>query len=220
LDAASDQLFEENKQVPEEVAADREKNLPRDQVLPTSFASRRADALERVVEGFLAGAKSESSGGDRYLINIHTEVDTLKADGDGAESEIEDRGHVPAETSRRMACDCSVVHWHEDEEGEPLNIGRKTRSIPPAIRRALKRRDGGCRFPGCSCTRFVDAHHIQHWADGGETSMNNLVLLCRRHHRLVHEEGFGLNRGADGAFNFSLPDGTLIPPGCSGVIAA
>jgi hypothetical protein len=213
LDAASDQLFEENKQVPEEVAADREKNLPRDQVLPTSFASRRADALERVAEGFLAGAKSESSGGDRYRINIHTEVDTLKADGDGAESEIEDRGHVPAETSRRMACDCSVVHWHEDEEGELLNIGRKTRSIPPAIRRALKRRDGGCRFPGCTCTRFVDAHHIQHWADGGETSMDNLVLLCRRHHRLVHEEGFGLNRGADGAFNFTLPNGTLIPAG-------
>ena len=213
LDAASDQLFEEQEQVPEEVATDREKNLPLDQVLPYSFASRRADALERVVEGFLAGAKSDSSGGDRYLINIHTEVDTLRADGEGAESEIEDRGHVPAETSRRMACDCSVVHWHDNEEGEPLNIGRKTRSIPPAIRRALKRRDGGCRFPGCTCTRFVDAHHIQHWADGGETSMNNLVLLCRRHHRLVHEEGFGLNRGADGAFNFTLPDGTIIPPG-------
>ena len=213
LDAASDQLFQENKQVPEEVASDREKSLPRDQVLPTSFASRRADALERVAEGFLAGVKSESSGGDRYLINIHTEIETLKADGDGAESEIEDRGHVPAETSRRMACDCAVVHWREDEEGEPLNIGRKTRSIPPAIRRALKRRDGGCCFPGCSCSRFVDAHHIQHWADGGETSMANLLLLCKRHHRLVHEEGFGLNKTADGAFNFTLPDGTIIPPG-------
>ena len=99
------------------------------------------------------------------------------------------------------------------KKGEPLNVGRKTRSIPPTIRRALKRRDGGCRFPGCTCTRFVDAHHIQHWADGGATSMNNLVLLCRRHHRLVHEEGFRLNRGADGAFNFTLPDGTIIPPG-------
>ena len=86
-------------------------------------------------------------------------------------------------------------------------------TFPPGIRRALKRRDGGCRFPGCTCTRFVDAHHIQHGADGGETSMSNLVLLCKRHHRLVHEEGFGLNRGADGAFNFSLPDGTPIPPG-------
>ena len=166
-----------------------------------------------MVEGFLAGTKSDSCGGDRYLINIHTDIETLRQDGDGAESEIEDRGHVSAETSRRLACDCSVVHWHEDAQGDVLNIGRKTRSIPPAIRRALKRRDGGCRFPGCTCTRFVDAHHIQHWADGGETSMANLVLLCRRHHRLVHEEGFGLYKGTDSAINFTIPDGKVIPPG-------
>ncbi len=164
-------------------------------------------------ENFLAGANNDSSGGDRYLVHIHTRADTLRADGESAESEIEDRGHVSAETSRRMACDSSVVHWHENDAGEPLNIGRKTRSIPPAIRRALKRRDGGCRFPGCSSTRFVDAHHIRHWADGGETSMNNLVLLCRRHHRLVHEEGFGVQAGPFGASHFTLPDGTIIPPG-------
>ena len=96
-----------------------------------------------------------------------------------------------AETSRRMACDASVVHWHETQDGEPLSVGRKTRSIPLAIRRALQRRDGGCRFPGCTCSRFVDAHHITHWADGGETGMDNLVLLCRRHHRMVHEGGSG-----------------------------
>ncbi len=213
LDAAQEQLFEEQKQVPEEVAREIDQNLPPDQVLPYAFASRLCDALERVAEGFLAGTKSESSGGDRYLVNIHTDVETLKEDGTGAESEIEDRGHVSAETSRRMACDCSVVHWHDNNEGEPLSVGRKTRSIPPAIRRALKRRDGGCRFPGCSCTRFVDAHHIQHWVDGGETSMDNLVLLCRRHHRLVHEEGFGLNRDTSGAIHFSLPDGKAIPSG-------
>jgi len=213
LDAAKEQLFEENKQVPEEVPAEIEQNLPIDKVLPHAFESRRADALERMAESFLAGAQGESSGGDRYLINVHTDIETLKEDGAGAESEIEERGHVSAETSRRMACDCSVVHWHNSKEGEPLSVGRKTRSIPPAIRRALKRRDGGCRFPGCSCTRFVDAHHIQHWVDGGETSMDNLVLLCRRHHRLVHEEGFGLKRGTDGAINFSLPDGKVIPPG-------
>jgi hypothetical protein len=213
LDAAKEQLFEENKQVPEEVPAEIEQNLPIDKVLPHAFESRRADALERMAESFLAGAQGESSGGDRYLINIHTDIETLQEDGTGAESEIEERGHVSAETSRRMACDCSVVHWHDSKEGEPLSVGRKTRSIPPAIRRALKRRDGGCRFPGCSCSRFVDAHHIRHWVDGGETSMDNLVLLCRRHHRLVHEEGFGLKRDTDGAINFSLPDGKVIPPG-------
>jgi hypothetical protein len=213
LDAAQEQLFEEEKQVPDEVAREIDQNLPNDQVLPYAFKSRCADAMVRVAESFLAGTKSESSGGDRYLVNIHTDVETLKEDGTGAESEIEERGHVSAETSRRMACDCSVVHWHDSKEGEPLSVGRKTRSIPPAIRRALKRRDGGCCFPGCSCRRFVDAHHIHHWADGGETSMDNLVLLCRRHHRLVHEEGFGLNRGTDGVINFSLPDGKIIPPG-------
>ncbi|MSQ99548.1 MAG: HNH endonuclease [Xanthomonadales bacterium] len=102
---------------------------------------------------------------------------------------------VSAETSRRLGCDCAVVHWHENQNGELLNIGRKSRIIPPAIRRALHRRDGGCRFPGCTCTHYVDAHHIIHWADGGETSMENLVLLCRRHHRLVHEEGFAVQAG-------------------------
>jgi len=105
------------------------------------------------------------------MVNIHTDIETLQQAGTGAESEIEERSHVPAETSRRMACDCSMAHWHQGQNGEPLNIGRKTRSIPPAIRRALKRRDHGCRFPGCACSRFVDAHHIRHWADGGETSI-------------------------------------------------
>jgi hypothetical protein len=75
----------------------------------------------------------------------------------------------------------------------------------------LKRRDQGCRFPGCSCKRFVDAHHIQHWADGGETSMENLVLLCRTHHRLVHEAGYGVQHQADKHVVFSLPDGKIIP---------
>jgi hypothetical protein len=213
LDAAKEQLFEEDKQVADEVPAELEQNLPIDKVLPYAFESRRADALERMAESFLAGTRGDSSGGDRYLINIHTDIETLTEDGTGAESEIEERGHVSAETSRRMACNCSVVHWYDSKAGEPLGVGRKTRSIPPAIRRALRRRDGGCRFPGCSCSRFVDAHHIQHWADGGETSMDNLVLLCRRHHRLVHEEAFGLNRAVNGAIHFSLPDGKVIPQG-------
>jgi len=80
----------------------------------------------------------------------------------------------------------------KDENGNVLNIGRKTRTVPPAIRRALQLRDQGCRFPGCGETRFVDAHHIQHWCDGGETSMDNLVLLCRHHHRLLHEGVFSI----------------------------
>jgi hypothetical protein len=112
-----------------------------------------------------------------------------------------------------VSCDAGVVHWLDKADGEPLSIGRKSRTIPPAIGRALKRRDGGCRFPGCTNTHFVDAHHIQHWADGGETAMENLVLLCRHHHRLVHEGGFGLGKSTLGAIEFSTPAGEVIPTG-------
>jgi hypothetical protein len=116
-----------------------------------------------------------------------------------------------------MACDAAVVKWQEDENGEPLSIGRKSRTIPPAIRRALQKRDGGCRFPGCCATnRFVDAHHIVHWADGGETAMDNLALLCRRHHRLVHEGGFGVHRGAGNEIWFSYPGGATLPATADG----
>jgi len=142
---------------------------------------------------------------------VHTDVDTLKADGTGAEAELEDCGHVCAETSRRLSCDAAVVHWLEHADGEPLNVGRKTRTIPPAIRRALKRRDGGCRFPGCTCTHFVDAHHIRHWADGGDTSMDNLTLLCRHHHRLVHEGGFSVAMAVGGPVRFTNPNGQVMP---------
>ena len=93
-----------------------------------------------------------------------------------------------------------------NEDGEPLSIGRRSRSIPPSMQRALRRRDGGCRFPGCTNTRFVDGHHIKHWADGGETSLSNLIVLCRHHHHLVHEGGFSCATSSDGAVYFSNPD--------------
>jgi hypothetical protein len=174
--------------------------------------------MERVALGYLA-APETTSGGDRYTVNLHTDVETLREDGTGAEAELEAGdccSHVPAETSRRLACDSGIVHWHETADGEPLSVGRRTRSIPPAIRRALQRRDGGCRFPGCSATRFVDAHHVRHWADGGETKLNNLVLLCRRHHRLVHEGGFGLHAQPSGDFTFTLPNGETLPATADG----
>lgn len=99
-------------------------------------------------------------------------------------------------------CDRTIVTINEDKTGEPLSIGRRSRSIPPAIRRALRNRDGGCRFPGCTNTRFVDGHHIKHWADGGETGLDNLVLLCRHHHHLVHESGFTCERSMQGELFF------------------
>ena len=96
-------------------------------------------------------------------------------------------------------------------DGSVLDVGRKTRTVPPALRRALDHRDGGCRFPGCGL-RFCDVHHIKHWADGGETRLDNLVLLCRRHHRAVHEEGFRVEIvGGGQEIRFYWPDGRPFP---------
>jgi hypothetical protein len=95
----------------------------------------------------------------------------------------------------------------EDEQGQPLGVGRRTRSIPPALRRALNSRDRGCVFPGCAHQRYVDGHHVQHWAEGGETKLTNLVSLCRFHHRQVHEGGVTIQRLDDGAWRFCKPNG-------------
>jgi hypothetical protein len=200
LESIMDEDFEEQKDVSAETPVDELK--PRTEPI----SQRRADALVRMAEAYSSKSATANSG-DRYLVHVHTDMETLKADGTGAESEIDEGSNVSAETSRRLACDAGVVHWLENKEGETLSVGRKTRTIPPAIRRALQRRDKGCRFPGCTCTRFVDAHHIRHWADGGETSMSNLALLCRRHHRMVHEEGFAIHSLADGRVYFTDPQG-------------
>jgi hypothetical protein len=109
---------------------------------------------------------------------------------------------MPVQTARRFACDASILRIREDERGEPLDVGRKTRSIPPALRRALRSRDQGCVFPGCTHKRYVDGHHIRHWADGGATKLSNLVSLCRFHHRAVHEGGLRVERLDDGAWRF------------------
>jgi hypothetical protein len=117
---------------------------------------------------------------------LHVEPATLSASGEPGRSELEDGTRLAAETARRLACDCALVHVEREPGGEILNVGRSTRSIPAALRRALEVRDRGCRFPGCG-NRFTDGHHVLHWADGGETSLRNTMLFCRVHHRLFHE---------------------------------
>jgi len=126
------------------------------------------------------------------------------------QSVLEDGPHVPAGTSRRLACDASRVVMRHDEDGQVVEVGARTRTIPPALRRALQHRDRSCRFPGCN-VRFGQGHHVRHWAQGGPTTLSNLALLCRRHHRAVHEEGYQLERMPDGAFQFRRPDGRLLP---------
>jgi len=205
VESAMDEEFEERKNVSAETS-----NRPTIDPASDPVAQRRADALARVAEGFLGGAAG-TNGGERTTIQLHTDAETLRCDGEGAESRLDSGAHVSAETSRRLACDCAIVHWDEDRAGDPLDIGRRSRSIPPAIRRALQKRDQGCRFPGCTAHKHVDAHHIEHWADGGETKMDNLVLLCRHHHRLVHENGYSVRMTDNGTPKFTDPTGRTIP---------
>src|SRR6202035_5810139 len=167
-----------------------------------SYPARRADALAAVAESFLAQSEAGSTSADRYQVIVHVDAETLRAHAAGRAPSL------PPETVRRLACDASLLRVLEGEHGEPLAVGRKTRSIPPAIRRALQTRDGGCRFPGCTHQRYLDAHHIEHWADGGETKLSNLVTLCRLHHRLVHEGEIRIETPPGGGWRFLHPDGS------------
>jgi hypothetical protein len=174
-----------------------------------SWAERCADALVATAESALRGEPTARSG-DRYQVVVHVDAHVLAgASAEAAVAELENGTPLAVATARRLACDNALVGLVE-REGETLSVGRKTRAVPPALRRALRNRDRGCRFPGCTTTRHVDAHHIEHWADGGETAVGNLVELCRHHHRLVHEGGYSVRRAGSG-FRFRRPDGRLIP---------
>jgi hypothetical protein len=171
---------------------------------------RAVDALLRLLETGMQAEPRPLSGGERTQVVLHVPVGDPQAQQEARP--VLDEGPVVApETARRLACDAGWVVHREGASGETLSIGRRSRTVPAGMRRALQRRDRGCRFPGCCERRWVDAHHIHHWAEGGETSMENLLLLCRHHHRLVHEEGFGCERDGDGRIHFRMPDGGLLP---------
>ena len=142
---------------------------------PVRFSARRADALALVAESFLAHAAIEAPGTDRHQIVVHVAAETLRDRAAGC-CEFEHGPSMAAETARRLSCDASVVALIENDDGEPLNVGRKTRTISAPLRRLLNARDKGCRFPGCANSRYIDAHHIEHWANGGETKPSNLRL--------------------------------------------
>jgi hypothetical protein len=168
----------------------------------------RPDGVVALAEGFLAGNAAKGNGGERYQVVVHVDQDALAPDGTYAAT-LEDGTRVSAESLRRVACDCGVVAAVGDPDGG-LSIGRRSRSIPPAIRRAIQLRDGGCRFPGCTHDRFLHGHHIQHWLHGGETSVDNLIQLCTRHHHLVHEGGWSVVRGDAGEWTFADPKGKTL----------
>jgi hypothetical protein len=200
---------------------DSRESCPTPDVPLDKAGARNADAIALMAETFLTGGASPASGPDRQLINIHVDQTVLHDETAEGRCLIDDQVSIPPATARRISCDASLVKIVDDADGDPLDVGRKTRSIPTALRRALKARDGMCQFPGCTNSRFVDAHHIQHWVDGGATSLGNLVLLCRRHHRFVHECGYTIERTAAG-FEFMRPDGRLvqIAPPLNGVEAS
>lgn len=199
-----------------------------ERAVPT-HAQKRADALvataDVAMKALTTGVRPITSA-DKYQVVIHIDAERVKhvpaetrdpADcactPAHAACTLESEGcHFPLAASvvRRLACDASLVTVLQDAAGNVLNIGRKTRSIPPSIRRALTLRDHGCRFPGCCETRFVDAHHIQHWCDGGETSLDNLVLLCRYHHQLLHRENIEIVKGATGELEVVRADGSKL----------
>jgi hypothetical protein len=170
-----------------------------------------AEALVAMANVSLAGGPNAGSPAERYPVVVHDEAN----EGVCA---LEDGPAVAPETAERLACDASVVEIVE-RNGEPLSIGRKTRTVPPAMRRALRGRDRRCRFPGCENRRFLDAHHIHHWARGGETNLDNLVLLCTRHHKFVHEAGYSIARTTEGELDFRdrwgapISDAPRPPPG-------
>ena len=175
-----------------------------------TMAQQQADALALLAETSLHHGIDPGAPAERYQVVVHVDAPALADPDQPGQSILEDGAHVPAETSQRLACDASRVVMQHSRDGRVVEVGARTRTIPPAIRRALHHRDRDCRFPGCG-VRFGQGHHIRHWAQGGPTTLSNLALLCRRHHRAVHEEGYQVDRQPDGELRFRRPDGQLLP---------
>jgi hypothetical protein len=203
LEAARETLYQEVRRV--------EAAWPNDpaQVSPT-MVQQRADALALLAETALHHGIDPGAPGERYQVVVHVDASVLTDPEQAGQSVLEDGARVPAGTSQRLACDASRVVMRHDEDGRIVEVAARTRTIPPALRRALHHRDRGCRFPGCGL-RFAEGHHVRHWAQGGPTTLSNLALLCRRHHRAVHEEGYQVDRQPDGGLQFRRPDGRPLP---------
>src|SRR6058998_2107739 len=204
LDAARETLYRQRRGGE---AATPPADPPED--APT-LPQQQVDALALLAETALHHGLDPGAPGERYQVVVHVDAPALADPDQPGQSVLEDGAHVPAETSRRLACDASRVVMQHGLDGRVVEVAARTRTIPPALRRALHHRDRGCRFPGCG-VRFGQGHHIRHWAQGGPTTLSNLALLCRRHHRVVHEEGYQLDRQPGGELRFRRPDGQVLP---------
>lgn len=175
-------------------------------------AQRRADALGEICRQWLDGANRPHVGGERPHMTVTVGVEALRELR--ASAELDHVGPVQPEMAKRLACDASILRIVMAGPSEPLDVGRRTPVVSPALRRAVIARDRCCRFPGCDRpATWCDAHHVVHWADGGATSLGNLVLLCRRHHRMLHERGGFRLDVEDGRAVFRRPDGSILEGG-------
>ena len=167
---------------------------------PPRFSEDRATALLRISEHYLAssdGGAGTLDGPGRCELVLHVNANEAHRDHqveDGPRCYLDRNRFLSPQTARRLACDAMVPTVVEDDDGAILNFGRRSRTISKALRTALNVRDGGCRFPNCHQQAWTDAHHVHHWADGGETSLDNLITLCRHHHRLLHKGDFTLKQ--------------------------
>jgi Domain of unknown function (DUF222)/HNH endonuclease len=162
---------------------------------------RRADALVLLCGGARAMATDDA---DRTTVVIHTKT----ADGAIANGQLEGGGVVPSQTLERLLCNSRVQVVEEDDAGNALAMGRRTRIPSGWMARQVRYRDQECRFPGCGARRFTEAHHIVWWSRGGRTDLENLLLICSFHHKLVHEHGWVVKRAPDGDPRWFRPDGT------------
>jgi hypothetical protein len=183
-----------------------------------TFAQRRVDALGEICRRWLDSTDRPQVSGERPHVTITVDLEALEGRS-GFRCELGDAGAITAETARRWACDASIARVITIGRSEPIEVGRRTPVVPASLRRAVVVRDGGCRFPGCDRPDgWCDAHHVRHWADGGPTSLSNLVLLCRPHHRLIHQR-FGMEM-VQGRPVFLRPDGSPLedraPPATCG----
>ena len=169
-----------------------------------AFFARQADALVAVARGYLSGnggEKRAKSGNYQVVVN----VDAAALQDKGGMSDL------PVESVRRIACDADMVEVTKDAKGNLLNLGRKHRVVSPQLKRALLARDKCCTYPSCSHEQYLEAHHVMHWADGGETSLANATMLCSQHHRLLHEGGFTIHKNFAGEWYFRTADGKVLP---------
>ena len=169
-----------------------------------AFFARQADALVAVARGYLSGNSGEKQAkSNNYQVIVHVDAAALQDKGG--------KSDLPVESVRRIACDADLVAVTRDAKGNLLNLGRKHRVVSPQLKRALLARDKCCTYPSCSHEQFLEAHHVMHWADGGETSLDNTMLICNRHHRLLHEGGFTIHKNFAGEWYFRTAEGKVLP---------